>query len=66
MQDYSSLRGPSQSLSGFGSTEPVDHDGGVRDRLEHPDPVDPDIGWGGCYAGVVGAHEHADRARPHG
>jgi photosystem II stability/assembly factor-like uncharacterized protein len=54
MQDYSSLRGPSNSLSGA-----IIHPSlwtttaGCETGWNIPDPVDPDIVWGGCYAGVV-------------
>ena len=54
MQDYSSLRGPSQSLSGFGIHPSLwTTTAGCETGWNIPDPVDPDVVWGGCYAGVV-------------
>lgn len=54
MQDYSSLRGPSNSLSGFGIHPSLwTTTAGCETGWNIPDPVDPDIVWGGCYAGVV-------------
>ena len=54
MQDDGSMRGPSNSRGGsrihpglWTSTA------GCETGWNTPDPVDPDIVWGGCYAGVV-------------
>jgi photosystem II stability/assembly factor-like uncharacterized protein len=54
MQDYASLRGPSNSLSGE-SIHPSlwTTTAGCETGWNIPDPVDPDVVWGGCYAGVV-------------
>jgi len=54
MQDYSSLRGPSMSLGGRG-IQPSDWTttAGCETGWNIPDPVDPDIVWGGCYAGAI-------------
>ena len=54
MQDDGSMRGPSQVPGAFGI-----HPGlwtttaGCETGWTTPDPVDPDIVWGGCYAGVL-------------
>ncbi|MEO8433146.1 MAG: hypothetical protein ABI592_16705, partial [Acidobacteriota bacterium] len=54
MQDDGSMRGPSQVPGGYGI-----HPGlwtttaGCETGWTTPDPVDPDIVWGGCYAGVL-------------
>jgi photosystem II stability/assembly factor-like uncharacterized protein len=54
MQDYSSLRGPSNSLSGEGIHPSLwTTTAGCETGWNIPDPVDPDVVWGGCYAGVV-------------
>ncbi len=54
MQDDGSMRGPSNSRGGprihpalWTSTA------GCETGWNIPDPVDPDVVWGGCYAGVV-------------
>jgi photosystem II stability/assembly factor-like uncharacterized protein len=54
MQDDGSMRGPSNSRSsrrihpGLWTTT-----AGCETGWNIPDPVDPDVVWGGCYAGVV-------------
>jgi photosystem II stability/assembly factor-like uncharacterized protein len=54
MQDYSSVRGPSNSLGGFGIHPSLwTTTAGCETGWNIPDPVDPNIVWGGCYAGVV-------------
>jgi photosystem II stability/assembly factor-like uncharacterized protein len=54
MQDDGSMRGPSNSRAG---TDIVPAQwtttGGCETGWTTPDPVDPDVVWGGCYAGVV-------------
>ncbi|MGE0456016.1 MAG: WD40/YVTN/BNR-like repeat-containing protein [Vicinamibacteria bacterium] len=53
MQDYSSLRGPSNSL-GFGIHPSLwTTTAGCETGWNIPDPVDPDVVWGGCYAGAL-------------
>src|SRR5215831_8079726 len=53
MQDDGSMRGPSNSL-GYGIT-PAHwvSTAGCETGWATPDPVDANIVWGGCYAGVV-------------
>jgi photosystem II stability/assembly factor-like uncharacterized protein len=54
MQDYASLRGPSNSLSGETIHPSLwTTTAGCETGWNIPDPVDPDVVWGGCYAGVV-------------
>jgi hypothetical protein len=54
MQDYASLRGPSNSLSGDTIHPSLwTTTAGCETGWNIPDPVDPDVVWGGCYAGVV-------------
>jgi photosystem II stability/assembly factor-like uncharacterized protein len=54
MQDDGSMRGPSQMPGQFGI-----HPGlwtttaGCETGWTTPDPVDPNVVWGGCYAGVL-------------
>jgi photosystem II stability/assembly factor-like uncharacterized protein len=54
MQDDGSTRGPSNSRGG-GRIHPAlwTTTAGCETGWATPDPVDPDIVWGGCYAGVV-------------
>jgi photosystem II stability/assembly factor-like uncharacterized protein len=54
MQDDGSMRGPSNSRSG-GRIHPAlwTTTAGCETGWNIPDPVDPDVVWGGCYAGVV-------------
>jgi photosystem II stability/assembly factor-like uncharacterized protein len=54
MQDDGSMRGPSNSRSGK-TIRPAQWTttAGCETGWNIPDPVDPDIVWGGCYAGVV-------------
>ena len=54
MQDDGSMRGPSNSRRG-GRIHPAlwTTTAGCETGWNTPDPVDPDIVWGGCYAGVV-------------
>jgi len=53
MQDYSSFRGPSNSLSGGIHPSMWTTTAGCETGWNIPDPVDPDIIWGGCYAGAI-------------
>lgn len=53
MQDYSSLRGPSNSLGGSIHAAEWTTTAGCETGWNIPDPVDPNIIWGGCYAGAV-------------
>jgi photosystem II stability/assembly factor-like uncharacterized protein len=54
MQDDGSMRGPSQNPGGWGIPPALwTSTGGCETGWATPDPVDPDIVWGGCYAGVV-------------
>jgi len=54
MQDYSSLRGPSNSLGNrFIHPSEWTTTAGCETGWNIPDPVDPDIVWGGCYAGAI-------------
>ena len=54
MQDDGSMRGPSNSRRG-GRIHPAlwTTTAGCETGWNIPDPVDPDVVWGGCYAGVV-------------
>ena len=53
MQDDGSMRGPSNSRGGSISPAHWTSTAGCETGWATPDPVDPDIVWGGCYAGVV-------------
>ncbi len=53
MQDYSSLRGPSNTISGGIHPAEWTTTAGCETGWNVPDPVDPDIVWGGCYAGAL-------------
>ncbi len=53
MQDYYSVRGPSNSLSGGIHPALWTSTAGCETGWNIPDPVNPDIVWGGCYAGTV-------------
>ncbi len=54
MQDDGSIRGPSH-VPGAGSISPAQwtSTAGCETGWATPDPVDPNVVWGGCYAGVV-------------
>jgi len=54
MQDDGSVRGPSR-VPGAGSISPAQwtSTAGCETGWASPDPVDPNVVWGGCYAGVV-------------
>jgi photosystem II stability/assembly factor-like uncharacterized protein len=53
MQDDGSMRGPSVSPGGQGiSPAQWTSTAGCETGWATPDPVDPNIVWGGCYAGV--------------
>jgi photosystem II stability/assembly factor-like uncharacterized protein len=54
MQDDGSMRGPSRNPGGSGIPPAKwTTTAGCETGWATPDPVDPDIVWGGCYAGVV-------------
>jgi photosystem II stability/assembly factor-like uncharacterized protein len=54
MQDDGSFRGPSVAPGGFGIPPALwTSTAGCETGWTTPDPVDPNIVWGGCYAGVV-------------
>ena len=54
MQDDGSMRGPSNSRSGSIIPPALwTTTAGCETGWNTPDPVDPNIVWGGCYAGVV-------------
>jgi len=54
MQDDGSMRGPSNSRSGRTIPPALwTTTAGCETGWNTPDPVDPDVVWGGCYAGVV-------------
>src|SRR5438132_11163001 len=54
MQDYASVRGPSNSTSGGGIPASLwTTTAGCETGWNIPDPVDANIVWGGCYSGVV-------------
>jgi photosystem II stability/assembly factor-like uncharacterized protein len=54
MQDDGSMRGPSQNPGGQGIPPAKwTTTAGCETGWATPDPVDPNIVWGGCYAGVV-------------
>ncbi|MGH9316234.1 MAG: WD40/YVTN/BNR-like repeat-containing protein [Thermoanaerobaculia bacterium] len=54
MQDDGSMRGPSNAV-GAGGIAPAEwtSTAGCETGWATPDPTDPNIVWGGCYAGVV-------------
>ena len=54
MQDDGSMRGPSNLPGGFSIPASVwTSTAGCETGWATPDPVDPNVVWGGCYAGVV-------------
>ncbi|HKF41941.1 MAG TPA: sialidase [Thermoanaerobaculia bacterium] len=54
MQDDGSMRGPSINPGGFGIPPAKwTTTAGCETGWATPDPVNPDVVWGGCYAGVV-------------
>jgi photosystem II stability/assembly factor-like uncharacterized protein len=54
MQDDGSMRGPSNSRRGSRIHPSLwTTTAGCETGWNIPDPVDPDVVWGGCYAGVV-------------
>ncbi|HUM01222.1 MAG TPA: sialidase, partial [Thermoanaerobaculia bacterium] len=54
MQDDGSMRGPSHNPGGNGIPPALwTSTAGCETGWATPDPVDADIVWGGCYAGVV-------------
>ncbi|MFI5181255.1 MAG: sialidase [Thermoanaerobaculia bacterium] len=54
MQDDGSMRGPSNNPGGSGIPPALwTSTAGCETGWATPDPVDADIVWGGCYAGVV-------------
>lgn len=53
MQDYSSVRGPSNSITGSISASQWTTTAGCETGWNIPDPVDNNIIWGGCYAGAI-------------
>jgi photosystem II stability/assembly factor-like uncharacterized protein len=54
MQDDGSMRGPSRNPGGNGIPPAKwTTTAGCETGWATPDPVDPDVAWGGCYAGVV-------------
>jgi photosystem II stability/assembly factor-like uncharacterized protein len=54
MQDDGSMRGPSTVPGGFGIPSGMwTSTAGCETGWAQPDPVDSNIVWGGCYAGVV-------------
>ena len=54
MQDQGPVRGPSNSRGGGGIRASMwSTTAGCETGWSTPDPVEPDVVWGGCYAGVV-------------
>ena len=53
MQDFSSVRGPSNSLAGGISSGLWTTTAGCETGWSTPDPVDPNTIWGGCYSGTL-------------
>jgi photosystem II stability/assembly factor-like uncharacterized protein len=54
MQDDGSMRGPSHNPGGWGIPPALwTSTAGCETGWATPDPVDADVVWGGCYAGVV-------------
>ncbi len=54
MQDDGSMRGPSNNPGGYGIPPALwTSTAGCETGWATPDPADPDVVWGGCYAGVV-------------
>jgi photosystem II stability/assembly factor-like uncharacterized protein len=62
MQDDGSNRGPSQVPGGFGISPALwTSTAGCETGWATPDPVDPQVVWGGCYAGVVERYDGRSR-----
>ncbi len=54
MQDDGSMRGPSNNPGGYGIPPALwTSTAGCETGWATPDPVNADVVWGGCYAGVV-------------
>jgi photosystem II stability/assembly factor-like uncharacterized protein len=57
MQDSTSKRGP--AYPGYGSDVSVwSSMGGCESGFSYPDPSDPNLVWGTCYAGTVEIYDH--------
>ena len=62
MQDGGSMRGPSRNPGGEGIPPALwTTTAGCETGWNTPDPVDPDVVWGGCYAGVVERYDAKTR-----
>ncbi len=62
MQDGGSMRGPSRNPGGEGIPPALwTTTAGCETGWNTPDPVDPNIVWGGCYAGVVERYDARTR-----
>jgi photosystem II stability/assembly factor-like uncharacterized protein len=62
MQDGGSMRGPSRNPGGDGIPPALwTTTAGCETGWNTPDPVDPDVVWGGCYAGVVERYDGRTR-----
>ncbi|HET9795705.1 MAG TPA: sialidase [Thermoanaerobaculia bacterium] len=62
MQDGGSMRGPSRNPGGDGIPPALwTTTAGCETGWNTPDPVDPDVVWGGCYAGVVERYDGKTR-----
>jgi photosystem II stability/assembly factor-like uncharacterized protein len=62
MQDGGSMRGPSRHPGGDGIPAALwTTTAGCETGWNTPDPVDPNIVWGGCYAGVVERYDARTR-----
>ncbi len=62
MQDGGSMRGPSRNPGGGGIPPALwTTTAGCETGWNTPDPVDPDVVWGGCYAGVVERYDARHR-----
>jgi len=62
LQDGGSMRGPSRNPGGDGIPPALwTTTAGCETGWNTPDPVDPNIVWGGCYAGVVERYDARTR-----
>ncbi len=62
MQDGGSMRGPSRNPGGDGIPPALwTTTAGCETGWNTPDPVDPNIVWGGCYAGVIERYDARTR-----
>jgi photosystem II stability/assembly factor-like uncharacterized protein len=62
MQDHGSIKGPSRNTGGEGIGAGLwTSAAGCETGWSTPDPVDPEIVWGGCYAGALERYDGRTR-----